>query len=202
MTGGSSAVWPEWASQEGEWLVHCTRGTDAAWPGVTPRQYLDSMLLGDGEAGGGDALQTLSRIVRSGRLLARAGASSRAHAVVCFSAVPLRELLCRRCYRPHLHRWDYEPYGVAIRCRAAAAAGVKPVIYGDPTDRATIPPDDRYRFQPRGATYDWTAEREWRSPGDIDLGRFAADDVRVFVPNAEDAVAVGRLSRWPVTVVG
>ncbi len=201
-TGGSSEAWPEWTRQEGEWLVHCTRGTDAAWPGVTPRQYLDAMLLGGGEAVVGDAFDTLSRIVRMGRLLAAAGASPRAQPVVCFSAVPLRELLRRRCYRPHLHRWDYEPYGVAIRSRAAAGAGVKPVIYGAPNDRETIFPEDRYRFQPCGTTYDWTAEREWRSPGDIDLGRFAADDVRVFVPNGTDAVAVKRVSRWPVTAVG
>ncbi len=195
------AFWPQWTRAAGEWLVHCTRASEAEWPGQTHRQYLDSLLLGGEPPASADAFETLRRIVKSGRLVAAAGASSRSHPVVCFSAVPLAELLPRRCYRPHLHRWDYEPYGIAVQLRAAATAGATPVIYGDRQRRRELPAGDRYRFQARGHTYDWTQEREWRSPADVDLNQFDPCTVRVFVPSAAEAAALAPLCRWSISVV-
>lgn len=197
----STADWPDWAYADGEWLVHCTRASDVAWPGQTHRQYLDSLLLGDDRAAVGDAFAAVRRIVRGRRLIAAAAASAKTYRVVCFSAVSLANLVRRRCYRSHLHRWDYEPYGIAIQLRAAAAAGVKPVIYGDQIQRGELTPDDRYRFQARGRTHDWTQEREWRWLGDLDLNRFSPCDVRVFVPTAEQAETLAPLCPWSISVV-
>jgi hypothetical protein len=199
--GGDVTNDTEWADREGQWLVHCTRALPAAPPGQTERQYLDAMLLGQADPRDAAPLGTLRRIVRTGRLVASVGSTTHRHPAVCFSACALTELLARRCYRPHLHRWDYEPYGVAIRVDAAQRIGVQPVVYGTPEDLRRIDTAERYRFQPRGTTYDWTLEREWRCPVDIDLTRLDPDAVRLFVPTAEDARQLGARRRWTVSVV-
>ncbi|QEG02675.1 hypothetical protein Mal15_67960 [Stieleria maiorica] len=191
-----------WALTRGEWLVHCTRSSQGPWPGQTDRQHRDALLLGGPASATAERtpLDSLERIIRMRRLVASAIASDRAWPVVCFSEQSLGRLLAERSYRSHLHRWDYEPYGVAIRKSAAIAAGFQPVIYGTAKDRRWIPPRDQFRFQAVGKTYDWTRECEWRIAGDVDLDRFDRRDVRVFVANQAD---VGRVAgRFAVSVVG
>lgn len=195
----TGVAWPSWAEQGEGWLIHCTRSADGGWPGQSRHQHLDDLLLGD--PGDEDPrFESLRRIVRGRRLVASAVTTSRSHPVVCFSAVPLRELLGRRRYRPHLHRWDYEPFGVAIRTRVAAAMGVCPAIYGVPAERSRLPPHDRYRFQAVGDTYDWTSEREWRACGTVDLNAVDPDDIRVFAPRRWTP-RLAPLSPWPVDAV-
>ncbi len=191
-----------WTRTDGAWLIHCTRGSHGPWPGETERQYRDSMLLGDRASAKRGPLESLGRIVRSGRLIAGGSATRKSHPVVCFSALPLRELLDRRCFRPHLGRWDYEPYGIAIRSNAAQRVGVRPVIYGQPGDRRTLAPADQFRFHPVGKTYDWRSEREWRSPRTIDLTKLDVRDVRVFVNDFCDAAQLPVHCRWSVTTLG
>lgn len=190
-----------WTRTDGQWLIHCTRGRWGAWPGETDRQYRDSILLGDESSPRRGPLDALERIVRGGRIVAGATTSSHRHPVVCFSAQPLQELLERRCFRPHLGRWDYEPFGVAISIRAARSLKVAPVIYGPPEQRAAVRPADQFRFHPVGSTFDWRWEREWRSPQSVDLSALQWSDVRVF---AEDQPAARRELRncpWQVTFV-
>ena len=194
---------PQWAATRGQWLVHCTRISQGPWPGQSDRQHRDGLLLGDttlASIAKRTPLDSLQRIVRMRRLVGSAIASDRAWPVVCFSEESLRQLLSRRSYRPHLHRWDYEPYGVAIRKSAAIAAGAQPVIYGSAEQRKTIAEIDRYRFQSAGKTYDWTREREWRFAGDVDLDRFDRRDVRVFVADQTDVSRVA--GHFDVSVVG
>ena len=184
--------------------MHCTRGCSGPWPGETERQYRDAMLLGNDESDRGP-LQALRRIIRSGRLIANSLASAKAWPVVCFSAAPLVPLLLSRCYRPHLKRWDYEPYGIAIRRSAAAAIAVTTVIYGDASDRSKIDDTDQFRFQAKGKTYDWTAEREWRACQDVDLRTLDPQDVRVFVATDADAASIRSTPAmqldWEISVV-
>ncbi|KAA5540957.1 hypothetical protein FYK55_18800 [Roseiconus nitratireducens] len=194
---------PDWACTDGRWLVHCTRGRQGPWPGQSEQQHRDSLLLADRDDSGclaGSPLDSLRRIARVRRLVGCALATNRRWPVVCFSERSLASLLSDRRYRPHLHRWDYEPYGVAIRTSAARRAGLRPVLYGDQGERATLAPSDQYRFQARGTTFDWTAEREWRMLGDLDLSRFSRDDVRLFVRHPQEAAG----NRWPfpISVVG
>ncbi len=191
-----------WTRTDGSWLVHCTRGCHGAWPSETWRQYRDSMLLGGRPSAQRGPLDALLRIIGSGRLCVGSGATRHTHPVVCFSAVPLRELLGRRCFRPHLGRWDYEPYGIAIRIEAAVKLGIQPVVYGCSSDRNSLPRAQRYRFHPLGNTYDWTSEREWRSPSTIDLLKLDWRDVRVFVRCSSDAANLPSYCRWPVTTLG
>ena len=188
-----------WGQAEAQWLIHCTRGRIGRWPDETERQYRDSMLLGAACSARRGPLDALTRIVRSGRILASARASDHDYPVVCFSALSLQRLMDSRCFRPHLGRWDYEPYGIAIRASTAQNQGVRPVIYGSQGDRAGVPEEDRFRFHPRGKTYDWSREREWRSRQSIDLESIDRQDVRVFALDSSAARSALRHCPWRVS---
>ncbi|TWT67781.1 hypothetical protein [Crateriforma conspicua] len=189
----------DWMQQSDRWLVHCTRPCTGAWPGQTSQQWMDDCLLSvDRDR---SALGTLHRIITTRRLVASAVASSHQYPVVCFSAVSVSELMQRRTYRSHLRRWDYLPFGIAIRKSAALDCGIRPVVYGDPEQSSRLDEADRYRFQARGKTVDWTAEREFRASGDVDLDAFSASDLRVFVPDAESAAEIRRVCPWSISVV-
>lgn len=188
-----------WMRTDGRWLVHCTRRRDGPWPGESMDQYLDAMLVDHPHATRRAPIDALERIVASRRLIASSVATAKSHPVVCFSAVPLAELLDRRCFRPQLGRWDYEPFGVAIRLSAAKTAGLRPVIYGDGDRRKQLAPSDRYRFHSIGKTFDWRTEREWRSSQSLDLDAFDRSDVRLFAVDSPDARAKLKRSPWPIT---
>lgn len=172
-----------WCRQDNEWLIHCTRQRFGPWPGQSRLEFLMSLLAGV-DANQWSAHGVLERIVSQGSLVASAVTSDQRFPVVCFSARSLSDLLARRCYRSHVQRWDYEPYGVAIRKSAALDLGLRPVIYGDRQIKAALPWDQLYRFQSMGKRVDWRAEREWRSSLDVDLTQLHADDLRVFSPRA------------------
>jgi hypothetical protein len=191
-----------WTRTTGDWLIHCTRAPNGRWPEETERQYRDAVLIGGPHATGSRGpLETLVRIIASGRLIAGSVATRQQHPVVCFSAVALTDLLDRRCFRPHLGRWDYEPYGVAIRLATAKAVGVQPVIYGTPSDRRCLASEAQYRFHPIGKTYDWRAEQEWRARESIDLRQLPAGAVRIFAAPTIESRARLAHSLWPVTFI-
>lgn len=197
----------DWTESEDEWLVHCTRACNGPWPGQMTDQYRDELLLCDDPLAASlmrTPLETLRRILRTRRLIASSTASDSRWPVVCFSARPLSELLRQRSFRPHLHRWDYEPFGIAIRKSACVAAGFQPVIYGEPGDRNKLAKSDQFRFQATGKTFDWTTEHEWRYWGDVDLSAFSADDLRVFVPTGGDAARLSTraiAANFPISIV-
>ncbi len=197
----------DWIRSDGEWLTHTTRRCVGSWPGQSEHQYQDDLLL-SGPAAGIDCewnrgpLESLARIVRSGVIVASAITSAKQYPVVCFSEVPLVDRLRRRKFRAHLGRWDDEPYGIAIRLSAAKRIGIKPVIYGDPKDRQQLASEDRYRFQAKGTTYDWTQEREWRCAASLDLQQLDQNDVRIFVPDAAQARRLNPVADWAITVLG
>lgn len=190
-----------WTRIDGQWLIHCTRGPRTNWPGETTRQFRDSILIGNEESTNRQPIDALSRIVRSGHLIASSTATSKRYRVVCFSEVSLAELIDRRCFRPQLGRWDYEPYGIAIRRSAAQNLGIKPVIYGEPRIRATLSEQDRFRFHPVGKTFDWRSEKEWRSRQSIDLQAMNDQDIRIFA--ADTLESRNRLAdcRWAVSFI-
>ncbi|MFG0266920.1 MAG: hypothetical protein ACF8AM_17480 [Rhodopirellula sp. JB055] len=197
----SPSVSPVQSSLEHDaWLVHCTRRCDGPWPGQSWSQYRDEMLLGTDEAASRETLDSLRRIVRMRRLIAGATTSKSEHRVVCLSAVPLPELLRRRTFRSHVSRWDYEPFGIAIRRSAASKIGLRPVVYGPVSVRDGLPADERFLYQAEGRDQDWTAEKEWRSLGDVDLDSLDVDDVCVFVPSEADARVIAEVNHrgWPI----
>lgn len=191
----------QWTRTDGQWLIHCTRQRDGAWPGETERQYRDAILLGDESSANRGPLDALVRIIRAGQLVAGATATSKSHPVVCFSALPLKELLQRRCFRPQLGRWDYEPYGIAIRLSVAKRLGIRPVIYGETKDRARLPAEDQFRFHPIGKTFDWREEREWRSSESVNLAAMNIGDIRVFAADLSNVRRRLQHCPWPLTLV-
>ncbi len=183
-TVAPDSVDADWTRSDGNWLVHCTRGREGPWPGESDDQYRDAILVDHPCATSRAPIDALERIVRSRCLIASSVATLRSDPVVCFTALPLAQVLTKRCFRPHLGRWDYEPFGVAIRTSAAKQVGIEGVIYGQPADRRALAREDRYRFHPVGKTFNWQVEREWRSRRTIDLNEFAIEDVRVFAPDS------------------
>lgn len=188
----------DWMQGRGEWLIHCTRGFSGPWPGETSLQYLDSILLSNSSSTARGPLETLERIIRMRCLVDSAVATNRRQPVVCFSELPLSVLLRRRCYRSHLQRWDYEPYGVAVRFAAAKARGARPVQYGEPSQRPNDGDPAGFEFHPTGKTNDWSAECEWRILGSVRLWEFASHDVRVFAKDGTETRKRLRKSPWRV----
>ena len=169
-----------------QWLIHCTRGNQGSWPEESEEHYYESILKDPPSACCREAIDALHRIVTQKRIIAQASTSRHAYPVVCFSEEKLDQLLARRCYRSHLHRWDYEPYGIAITRSAAEKFGIRPVIYCPQKRRREYAEQDQYRIHPIGKTYNWREEKEWRSPDSVPLEKLSIDEVCIF---AEDSVA-------------
>ncbi|MEM8910321.1 MAG: hypothetical protein AAGC97_01035 [Planctomycetota bacterium] len=198
---GRVNVVKQWPPSPGEWLIHCTRSAAGPWPHQSSSSYLDDLLLSRGVAVGRRAIDCLVRIVRSGRLVAGMVTSQRADPVVCFAHVPLPELLARRAYRPHLKRWDYEPFGIAIHAEIARDIGLRPVTYVDSTQHGEDVP--MHLRVAAGRTYDWRREREWRHLGTLDLTALPTSGVAIFVPDQNSLAQVESVNRlnWPTYVV-
>jgi len=190
------------------WLVHCTRARQAAWPGQSDEQFFDWLLLSAPQAADLSPLATLQRIVTQQQLIGSGRTTRSGRPVVCFSDKPILKVVGQRVFRSHLGRWDAEPFGVAIRKDAAQRLGAQPVIYFDPKSRSAEPPDfsiatngdQSWRLQPVGATYDWTAEREWRLPAALDLRQLASDEAVVFVASDEQCKQINE-SKWPIVSI-
>jgi hypothetical protein len=151
-------------------------------------------------------LRTLLEILTSGRLLASGRWTGNGQPVVSLTAQPLARWPELRTYRPHLGRWDFEPYGVGLSRDRLEKLGGRPVIYGDRQTQAELETVERIWFQMArtrraGHAIDWTVEREWRVPGDIELRLFGHDEALVFVPDKESAEVVAPYSRWPVIAI-
>lgn len=179
------------------WLIHSTRARSGPWPGESESQFRDWLLLSNPTPSDPSPLETLHRIVGQRHLIGGGPTIRGGRSVVSFSALPLIDFVAHRTFRPHVGRWDAEPYGIAIRKDAARKLGARSVIYVDRDFEPEIPPASRWRIQPRGKTFDWTVEREWRIRGDIDLRHLASDEAIVFVDREAE---VSRLadSPWPV----
>ena len=124
--------------------------------------------------------------------------------VVCFADVRLTEIKQRRTFRSHLARWDFEPYGIAIRKDSLERWGARAVIYGDQNRWNALSDADRPFFQAvssQDGKEDWRSEHEIRLCGDLPLKRLGPDEAVVFVPSLEAAEQIAPLSRWPVVVL-
>jgi hypothetical protein len=92
---------------------------------------------------------------------------------VCFSEIPLSAMLLFavepsvEISRPH----SYRPYGIVLSKVTVFSAGGRPVIYLPDSEGHWIPPEEKWlhvRFEAPGGV-DFTHEREWRVPSDLDL---------------------------------
>lgn len=193
-------------AESSDWLVHCTRGRSGPMPGQTLESWGREVLLRGASGQPWSAAEVLEAIVRS-RLLRGNPLIKGGESVVCFSEVPLNELLQRRTFRSHRGRWDYEPFGIAIRKRAIEAAGAMPVEYREGAELRKLRQGEReeegelWRMQPYGKTYDWREEREWRIRGSVDLDRFSDEDVFIFSADGGSASRLQQIAPWPIVMV-
>ena len=185
-----------------EYLLHWTRRRSGPWPDQSLSRYLDELIFGSAEKERG-GLAVLRRILATGRILASNDLTRDPRPVVCFSEVSFDELMQRRVFRPHLNRWDFQPFGVAIRKSWLQSQGARQVIYGDEKRWDSLENADRPFFQLCGESskVDWSQEKEWRMVGDLNLRKLPLSEGVVFVPTAADASQVAVLSRWPVTAL-
>lgn len=187
-----------------DYLTHATRRRDGAWPEQTDREFLDDLILARNQVDR-TPLTALQRILTQRCLRASVDAIRGGQAVVSFTSIPLSELPRHRVFRAHRIRWDFEPYGVCIRRDWLTERGARMVHYGDEADWTALPDAERPFFQLRQTRglqpVDWSAEQEWRSPGDVLLESLPADGAFVFVPTRAEAEWIARFSRWPVVIL-
>ncbi len=184
-----------------DWLCHWTRPCPGAWPGQPETEYLDELLLGSRSADR-SALAALLRIVSHRRVLA--SVIRQQHRAVSFTEVPLAEFRQRRVYRRHRRRYDFEPWGVAVRRSVLMQLGARPVSYGTSDERPADENADSVWYQPaadRSGRIDWREEREWRIAEDLSLDSVPDSAVCLFVDSASEAETVSRQCSWPVIVL-
>lgn len=97
-------------------------------------------------------------------------------------------------------RMNFEPYGIAIRRKAAEHAGIRPVIYGGTGDYDKLAGADKPFYQNRGLKGEWTVENEWRHEGDLRLDAFGTDDVAVIVVSRKEAEILAKRD-YPYRIV-
>ncbi|MCA9170665.1 MAG: hypothetical protein KDB23_23465 [Planctomycetales bacterium] len=182
-------------------LSHWTRAPGECWPDETPAQAVRRQLAAP-EQPPPSPLDALLRIVTQRRIVASAHLNRSRTPVVCFTAHLPGEFSNLRCFRPHLRRWDFEPYGISIRRAWLERFGTKPVIYGTNELWTQLDAARRPYFQTteggmRGGV-DWQGEFEWRCCGDVSLSELPSEAARLFVPHLAQAQVLARCSPWPV----
>ena len=195
-------IWHRLENQD-RYLIHCTRRAMGNWPDQSESEFLDELILGESSRDR-SCFAALSRIVRMQRLLATSDSIRDSNAVVSFTSIELDRIAEVRTFRSHRGRWDFEPYGIAIERSWLIALGAREVIYGDDATWDAMSPDERPFFQKvsqNSGSIDWSIEREWRVPCDVDLSGIARDRAVVFVPSIGEAELLRRVSLWPVVVV-
>ena len=189
----------------GDWqidfLSHWTRLNRKPWPDRNALTQFDRLFLEGPSAM--SPLTTLLRILTTQKILASGSLIPQKQRMVCFTEVPLTEFPQRRIYRPHLSRWDFEPWGISIRKSMLRRFQAKPVHYesNEPKIHAKSPRKQSAEETAFQQSEVWASEREWRVIGDLDLRHISTKDAVVFVPDLTAARALAPYSRWPFTIV-
>ena len=181
------------------WLCHWTRPRTGPWPGQPVTEFLDELLLGC-ESADRSALAALLQIIARGAVYASVVRGE--HRAVSFTEVPLSEFRRRRVYRRHRKRYDFEPWGVAVRRSSLERLGARPVQYGDRTEPSST--QNSVWFQPTTdqlGHIDWRQEQEWRLAQDLQLQELPTSAVFLFVDSSHEADVVGAQTDWPMVVV-
>lgn len=209
---------PHWLNQQIEsgwnFLTHCTRARSGKWPEQSQQQYLDELFIRTAAPrrssnetppdnwSPDSPVEVLRRILHTQRLVGTKWFQRSGVSAVCFSSRPLKELLEQRTYRPHLARWDWEPYGICVRKTALQTLGARPVQYRSSEEYAQLSDDEKAYFQKFDSDdpskIDWRIESEWRVLGDVRLGRLAPFSSFAFVPTRDEARWLRTTSGFPI----
>ncbi|MCU0707386.1 MAG: hypothetical protein MUF23_03755 [Pirellula sp.] len=183
-----------------EFLIHCTRSRQSAWPDQSRDHLYDEVIRWEWHDDSTE-IDTLLRILVTQRLIASSNLRRGNVSTICFTARSLGETVNQRAFQSHLGRWDWEPYGLAIRKEKLVALGATPVRYLPNKEIESLPARDQAFAQPSPIhpnQVDWSVEEEWRVQGDIRLCQIRSDEAFLFVKSDRDANLVTPWSRWPV----
>jgi hypothetical protein len=117
--------------------------------------------------------EVLKEIMTSGILRASGndGYVKGTRRAVCFSEIPLSVVHhIANAPSESNEKKKYRFYGLAFSKRTIFEAGGRPVIYLPDSEGGWIPQDQKWRHvRYEFGSVDWTHEREWRLPDDLDL---------------------------------
>ena len=181
----------------GSLLYHYTREPDGAWPGESRAAYLDWLIDGPLDSRR-DAVDALKRMLAEGRIRGSGRLMPNREPMVSFTAAPPEAVAKLRRFRASLHRWDFRPYGIAVRRDVLERLGARPVRYLPPSELDRLTPGERLfaqKHDPPGT--DWSAEMEWRLRGDLCLTELPREALSVLAPTLEEATALlSRCDGW------
>lgn len=181
-----------------EWLCHWTRPSFGPWLDQPSDDFMDELILGC-ETADRSAVAALLRIMSQQKIIASVSTAGEPP-TVSFTAVALADFRQRRIFRRHKQRFDFEPWGIAIRKSVLEAHEAEAVEY-----LTADSPESSARFTQRqfdkNNQIDWSTEREWRLAGDLNLNDLPDDSVCVFVDSLQTMNQVQMHSRWRTMVV-
>lgn len=184
------------------WLCHWTRARPGPWSDQPVEDFWDELILGCRTADR-SAFATLLKILEEEKICGSTAGQGRR--CVSFTEVPLCEFRSRRIFRRHKRQYDFELYGIAVRRSVLTKLGARPVTYVENnSDSGSVNRLETSFLQPAtnaGGTIDWTAEREWRLPGDLFLRECSADELAVFVADNDEKQRLRDRCAWPVVCV-
>jgi hypothetical protein len=170
-------------------FTHWTRGVSRSWPEERAIDFYRAILNSDDWPRG--ALQTLSRIVSTRRIIASSRHMPGNERTVSFSSLSPFEVIPLMRWRARYAEMSFEPYGIGIEREAALKLGIKPVIYDQPR---TLAVEDRWRYQSSGKLTDWRDECEYRHRGDFDLAQLKPDKLVLFCRYRHEAARLERVT--------
>ena len=187
---------PHWIRNSGT-LAHWTRAADCPWPQQSENSWYNLLIEGQTDADH-SALATLRNIIHKQRILSSNQTIRGGYKVVCLTATPLHQWKELNVYRPHLHRWDFCPYGLFFSPATVKGFLSKPVRYGDEQLWNSLSQKHKPFFQAIDGNIDWRMEQEHRVVGDLRLKAFKSEDLVVFVRTESEVAALQPHSIWPV----
>lgn len=166
-------------------LCHHTRASAQQWPEEVEGDFWWRWLLDVSNNRG--PWDTLLRIACQQKLRAGRRLIPGQQPVVCFSGRCPVETSELRTFRPHLRRWDYEPYGIAVQRAWLEQHGVRPVEYLETSQPTHHFQQIRYSKGSETTRVDWSLEQEYRWEGDLDLRIVPVEVMFYFTRTAEEA---------------
>ena len=185
---------------ESQYLFHYTREPDGAWPGESRGAYLDWLATGPADDRR-DAFAAMKRILEEGCIQGSGRLMPNRTPMVSFTAASPDEAAKLRRFRPSLHRWDFRPYGLAVRRDLLENLGARSVQYLPQTELKRLNADERSFAQKHEPPQtDWSAEKEWRLPGDLCLSELPHEAMVVLAPTPDEAQTLAAIlgCRWHV----
>jgi hypothetical protein len=160
-----------------DYIVHWTRTHHGPWPGESKYEFY-KRLVNSGTEYPNKAFNSLKNMIRERKVYASSERIRKSIRCIGFSDLEPESMLKLMRWLPKRVRWNFEPYGIAVRKVAAEKAGIRQVIYGDDDLYEKLSEDDKPYFQSRGKKdVDWSEEHEWRKIGDLAIGDIPDDNL-------------------------